>query len=206
MINSKGDLIISRYDENLSWLDDVDHYRKFIYNKGSNIDNTIPLPNVGREIQTYFYHIVHNYNNLSDWLFFTQANPFDHVNNYHDLLGDLNIARDTSPLTVSGSVHFLTNGVFNTTLFSESSGLPHHPPVLDLDYLWGELLEGTPPPTYPFTAGAIFISSKDIIQSRPIKFYEKCLDLSIERENGPWEFERLLPSLLDLKNETKNGL
>jgi hypothetical protein len=79
------ELIISRYNESLSWLDNkeyIDTYNKFskiiCYNKGNEIPNNSyikshpnqfqikTLPNVGREAHTYLTHIIQNYDNLSD--------------------------------------------------------------------------------------------------------------------------------------------
>jgi hypothetical protein len=96
-------LVIARYNEDISWSDkfDVD---KFIYNKGdSDIDNSIKLENIGLEPHTFLYHIINNYENLSDYTFFLQGCPHDHcqgienkINEYingnvkhFELLGDI---------------------------------------------------------------------------------------------------------------------
>lgn len=206
MMNYKGDLIVSRYNEDIGWLKRVPYYRQFIYNKGSQINGTIPLPNVGRETHTYFNHIVENYNQLGDWLFFTQGHPFDHVKDYIEVLNNFPMVKPSSPLRIGESLYFLSNGVFKSTLYSKSSGAPYHFDLIDIDGLWSELFDNTPPTDYPFTAGAIFVISKDLILNRPIEFYQKCLDLSVDRKHGPWEFERIFPSLFDPKNKVKNDL
>lgn len=67
-------LVIARYNEYLSWLNefDLNHIDDlFIYNKGDpysfQVNNhttrvrVISLPNVGREAHTYLYHIVNHY-------------------------------------------------------------------------------------------------------------------------------------------------
>ena len=68
-------VVISRYNEDLKWLDSDNFsiYNIIIYNKGIN-DNFIKLPNmtiinldnVGRESHTYLYYVINNYNNLTD--------------------------------------------------------------------------------------------------------------------------------------------
>jgi len=69
------DVIISRYNENLSWT--LEHpFNKFqyiVYNKGDNDDfvktnvkKIIKLDNLGKNDHTYLYHIIENYNNLSN--------------------------------------------------------------------------------------------------------------------------------------------
>jgi len=74
-INKSIDIVISRYNENLEWLKEINEekFNIIVYNKGIN-DNFIKLPNmtiinldnVGRESHTYLYHIINNYNNLAD--------------------------------------------------------------------------------------------------------------------------------------------
>lgn len=68
-------IIVSRYNENLDWMNEAP-FNKFsyiIYNKGENenfekkyASKIIKLPNVGRCDHTYLYHIVNNFNNLSE--------------------------------------------------------------------------------------------------------------------------------------------
>jgi hypothetical protein len=69
------DIVISRYNENLEWLLEIndDRFNIIVYNKGVN-DNFIKLSNmfiinldnVGRCDHTYLYHIIVNYNNLTN--------------------------------------------------------------------------------------------------------------------------------------------
>jgi len=85
------DLIIARYNEDLDWLENYQNYEfanVYIYNKSDNslecpsfLKNckVIQLPNVGVCDHTYLYHIIHNYNNFSDYNIFipgsTYTNP-----------------------------------------------------------------------------------------------------------------------------------
>lgn len=74
--NMSVEMVVSRYHETLEWLNEepFNTYPVVIYNKGSNDDfiksnrikKIIPLDNVGRESHTYLYHIINNYDNLSD--------------------------------------------------------------------------------------------------------------------------------------------
>ena len=71
-------LIISRFQEDISWLNYYKDFKLYIYNKGdeiqnSNFKNIIKIPNLGRESQTWLYHIVNNYNNLDDINIFLQG-------------------------------------------------------------------------------------------------------------------------------------
>lgn len=68
------DLVISRYNEDLDWLDAIDlkrFRRVIVYNKGPTCTYSkscveiIPLNNVGRVDHTYLYHIIKNYDHLA---------------------------------------------------------------------------------------------------------------------------------------------
>jgi len=69
------DLVISAYKEDLSWLNHIDasFNMVYIYNKGPGLITGVNIPyteiklkNIGRCDHTYFYHIIHNYDNLAD--------------------------------------------------------------------------------------------------------------------------------------------
>lgn len=71
------EIIISRYNENLEWLKNVNTSKCAItiYNKGTNDKfykpdgcKIVPLKNVGRESHTYLYHVIENYARLPDLL------------------------------------------------------------------------------------------------------------------------------------------
>ena len=71
-------LIISRFNENISWLEEIKGFKIIIYNKGKNLSNKkfkkiINLNNVGRESHTWLYHIVENYTDLDDVNIFMQG-------------------------------------------------------------------------------------------------------------------------------------
>jgi len=72
---SEVEIVLAHYDENVAWSDAYKSIRT-IYCKGPH--NERPhgchhLKNVGREGHTYLHHIVHNYDSLSKWTVFTQA-------------------------------------------------------------------------------------------------------------------------------------
>lgn len=73
------DIIVSRYNEDLEWINEYpfNQFQYIVYNKGvnenfckNNIKKIINLSNIGRCDHTYLYHIVNNYDNLSDILVF----------------------------------------------------------------------------------------------------------------------------------------
>jgi len=76
---NKVKIIVSRFHENLNWLQEspFNEFQYIVYNKGdnddfnkTNVENVITLPNVGKCDHTYLYHIVNNFDNLDDILVF----------------------------------------------------------------------------------------------------------------------------------------
>lgn len=73
------DIIVSRYNEKLEWMNEYpfNQFEYIIYNKGlnedfckNNVKQIINLPNLGRCDHTYLYHIVNNYEKLSNIIVF----------------------------------------------------------------------------------------------------------------------------------------
>jgi hypothetical protein len=71
---SNFEIVISRYDEDISWSNNYKHFRT-IYNKGDdNIEKPyIKLENKGHLADTILRHIIINYDNLADVTFFTHG-------------------------------------------------------------------------------------------------------------------------------------
>lgn len=76
--------IISRYLENIDWIREHDYifYNSVIYNKGDKIFGFPDIINsendFTREGGNIVKYIIDNYYNLPEYVFFVQANPFDH--------------------------------------------------------------------------------------------------------------------------------
>jgi hypothetical protein len=198
-IKYKGDLIVSRYNEDVSWLSEFyDNYRIFLYNKGDHIEGSINLPNVGREGSTYLTHIIYNYDNLDDWVFFTQGNPFDHVRNYKKILREFPHTTDSTIFENPNQLQFFCDDVrFKKILYSKPNGYPHDRRGMDINEVWIKLFTDPPLKLYPFTRGAIFAVSRDTIRMRSVDFYKKANELCVNNYLGPWIFERLFISIFD---------
>jgi hypothetical protein len=90
--NSQTVIVISRYNENLQWLNDepFNKYQYIVYNKGVNNDyvksdnlkNEFKLENVGRETHTYLTHIINNYDELADLTIFVPGSLEIEYNKY----------------------------------------------------------------------------------------------------------------------------
>ena len=91
------DLVVARYNENVSWLNNVSpRWRVIVYNKGfSKVELTHPnhqvicLHNRGREAETYSQHMKRFYGRFADLTVFVQGRPFDHAPEMKELLGVL---------------------------------------------------------------------------------------------------------------------
>lgn len=106
--NIKKDIqiIISRYNEDLDWLKHelFNKYKILLYNKGNN-DNfykspnmkIINLKNVGRESHTYLYHIIENYDKLSEiTIFLPGSTNMNHKKERaHKIINELNNINNT---------------------------------------------------------------------------------------------------------------
>lgn len=73
------EIIISRFNEDLKWTTEgiFNNYKYTVYNKGdnenfekTNVNKIINIKNVGRCDHTYLYHIINNYDNLSNIIVF----------------------------------------------------------------------------------------------------------------------------------------
>lgn len=77
--NHSIDMVIARYNEPLDWLNEIntDNINVICYNKNEQefyhpkVDKVINLPNIGKCDHTFLYHIINNYNCLSDMTIFT---------------------------------------------------------------------------------------------------------------------------------------
>lgn len=79
MYKNNVEIVVARYNENLSWLNEYpfNQFEYIVYNKGdnqnfhkTNVKKIVNLPNIGRCDHTYLYHIIENYNNLSNIVVF----------------------------------------------------------------------------------------------------------------------------------------
>ena len=185
-------IIIAHYNEEIEWTQQFKD--TIIYNKGINCKyNHINLPNVGREGHTYAKYIVDNYDSLDDYTCFLQGRPFDH-----------------SPDVIEKINNFTYNcDFYNLNIHKYDcrvSGCRHHYNI-PINAVYAELF-GTENPYYKydkpfyFGAGAQFIVSKKIIQSRPKEFYEKIVKM-LEYHINPIEgfvIERLWSSIFHHPN------
>jgi len=81
------ELVITRYSEDLTWLDALPDFSTTVYNKGTSTDllptarhnlRILDVENFGREDETMLRHIYENYDHLAPITIFMQGWPYDH--------------------------------------------------------------------------------------------------------------------------------
>lgn len=167
-------IVVARYNENIDWIYNIDtSINIYLYNKGSNLDiklnnvNIINLGNVGRESHIYLYHIIKNYNNLSDIILFTQANYKDHYSK--DITDYFNLINFFPTERIKYNFRNFENGVYtNIENLCFKDWLKKYIDVdIDNYYKEDELLY--------CKYGGIFSIKKENILSRSINYYKNLI-------------------------------
>jgi hypothetical protein len=170
------EIVVARYREDLSWTREYET-NITVYNKGVPESKYINLPNIGREFQTYLYHIVSRYNNLSDRTLFLQGAPFDHrmftIYEYADTRHPfLILFNDSNPLGKSHALSIIHYKIAGCTAISG----------VDKVVFWEKYINKIKPRMIHHNYGAQFSVSRELIHKRPVTYYQKLLNLS-EKQN-----------------------
>jgi hypothetical protein len=193
----KKELVIAAYDRDYSWVQHLADVKITVYRKGEGglkPGEIFMSPNVGRDVHTFFKHILDNYDTLSDITFFSQDYPFDHVSNYVGIInGDKNIWNQEARQYVDGCWFFCTQyGV----LECDKYGAPHHP-GLEITRIWDQLFEDMVcPDKLLFTPTGHFGITAEQARKIPVIYYEKIIDILETDPTSPWVVERLEPYIL----------
>ncbi|KAL8928796.1 MAG: hypothetical protein Q9208_001574 [Pyrenodesmia sp. 3 TL-2023] len=186
--DSDFEIVISHYNEDLSWL--KEHRTDCcIYSKGGNENapelpfTFTPLPNIGREGHTFLYHIANNYESLADVTLFLQGRIDDHV--------DISLSEmKQRALTVQpGQVR--TYPFRELEVFDHWNGIPweQYPCWKRWSSMNTQRMKETPlelfqqyisesdrvPVAVGFAPGAIFAVKKETIHQHSKAFYERLL-------------------------------
>lgn len=190
------ELVIAAYDRNYSWIslleNDVD---VTVYLKGNVKRKNFPKkeeiliePNIGRDVHTFFYHLVNRYDTLSDYTFFSQDFPFDHVANYTEIInGNVDIWNKYAKYAKDGSWFF--NSYTDITTCNQD-GSPQHQ-GLPIKEVWDHLFVKECPENINFVQAGHFCVSKELVYRKPKEYYQTILTLLENYEILPWIIERL---------------
>lgn len=208
------DLVISLFDKDISWLKDITNKNvsPVIYRKGdiaTHEQEIVIEPNVGRDVHTFFYHILHNYDKLADVTFFVQDYPFDH---WGDLIEILNSETWEEKATLkNGGYYGFHNNTLGTAwstpiqgwldtnqhgtgkvLVCNNDGSPQDlVNNIDVNEYWSNYFTNNPPSVYEFMPGGHFGVTKEQVRLRPKEFYERIVHDLATIDNMPWIIERL---------------
>ena len=197
---SERELVVAHYDEKLRWLNRVPPgFGVRVYTKGADASRGIPLPNRGREAQTYLHHVVQHYDGLPGLLVFAQGAPFDHVPDLVRILGLI----DGEIIDVDG---FMGMGLFADYDDVEGQRLfrawskNDDGRGLDMARFWRAAVGGVVPDTFPFFTGATFAVTSEQVRQRPLADYERMLDVAEVLPDAAHCFERAWPEVFGAVN------
>jgi hypothetical protein len=175
-------VVIARYEEDVLWVHSLE-CPFIIYNKGACIPedisnkNIIWKKNIGREGETWLYHIIENYFNLANLTFFLQGNPFLH---YPDVIERVNGLYSAKYLIRLGNLHI-----------SNENGCPDHCGLRVKDTYREIFGKNKDKQWYEFAAGAQYGVPKELITNKPLHWWRKLYIAYLSHPDNPWIFERL---------------
>lgn len=197
------EVIVSAYNRDYSWVNQLNSdVKATIYRKGINHNNheIFIENNVGRDVHTFFYHFLKNYDTLSDFTFTTQDYYEDHVYNYLEMMNSDRKTWDKNCLiNFSNCWFFCTN---YPLLTCDKWGSPHHN-GLDIEPIWNMLFVNECPDKLYFAPAGHFCITKEHARKRPKQFYQKIVNILETDEMSPWVIERLEGYIFDLNYEIK---
>jgi hypothetical protein len=189
-------IVLSRFNENIGWISEYENtdINIFVYDKGS-IKPTVKFENIkfikrsnlGRECDTFLYHIIENYDNLSDLTIFTQAWPFDNIPLFSDYLnGDLNLENCNNYFNWYGEMYQICDQDGYPGIYPISSGHPN-PFNKTFKIIYEDVFGKPCPREIKFKPNSSFCVSKDLILKNKKEFYEKLLNFLRYEEQNDFE-------------------
>ena len=178
-------VVICHFKENIEWVNQLNH-QYIIYNKNpeNNLRFENNLPNVGFYTIVYLKYIIDNYNNLPDFVCFSQDNPFYHCKSFIEKVNSFDFKTEFLPL---GKTYIRDNkDILNQTInYAKNTGILYTEPI-------------------KFINSAQSIVSKELILKNPIEFYERVKNTlsKTEKINQTNYFvEYLWPTILNFNDK-----
>ena len=176
-------LVVAKYQEDIGWVADIG-VPYTVYDKGGKPNNWVPLPNVGREAQTYVHHCIQNYNTLADLVIFSQGDPFFHAGDFKHTVqclagmafrNRLDYLPPSLSLTNEYNPLFLENKEWLVPIFKD----------------FGPTFLGRPldAATFWYGPGAILAVKRETILRRPLRDYVELERWINAVHRGPWIME-----------------
>jgi hypothetical protein len=185
-------IVVARYKEDIDWLYCLG-LPYIIYNKGEDIDvPCIKLPNIGREAHSYLYHIVANYENLSNYTLFLQGYPYDHFPRIRKFILNFPNSINTTK-EYSKGCYGLARREWEEDI-TQCHKVKVFPEEIDRIFFKIHLNK------YFYAGGAQYLVHKNNIINKPKQFYFDLLNYHKWDGHEAWSFERLWPMIFD-KND-----
>ena len=203
-------IVLARYNENIDWVLLYPTVQFYIINKGDSISRKLhacknitihQAENLGREGGSYVDYINLFYNNLPNYILFSQANPFDKIPNFLDIV-DLILTKE---ITISG---YLPIGSIILDMDQDWIKNPQH----GIENMYKTLFKKPWVGKTAFPYGATMAVEKTRILKRSKKFWEASQKLLNHGNGGSaclstfnhtkfcdegWGFEKCWPIIFD---------
>jgi len=204
----KYQVVVARYNESIDWIEPIKDLC-VIYNKG---DSNIRYPcthmdNIGREAHTYLVYILDNYDNLPDYMLFTQARLDDHIL--------YPVQHITDGILQVKDMKLEHNALAGYTGLNQREGVggwnlirnfnDAYDPDIPLKEWWFEVYE-SPPDNDELLVNycGIFQVSKERILFHGREFYERLYQLTLKDEKvSAYVLERLWTTMFDGETKSK---
>jgi len=183
------DLVIARYNEDVSWLSQVpDGYNIFLYNKGDDIDLSsirhkihqyVKLENIGRESDTYLLHMLGNMSTTDSYTVFSQADPFEHSPDFLHLLHQ-SFEGTAWGYSSQWKYNFPPEHLIKS--YMAKTGKPTRDEIFSL-YNWG--------PIYSYDEGAFLISNLYFLRAREAALQRRGLTARLEPVQSTPDYHRV---------------
>lgn len=184
-------------------------YDAIIYNKS---DNKLPLEyhykqkhldNVGREGETYLNHIIHNYDNLSEYTIFIQDDTNNHIRNYKHFISFCNnIITNKTMFALYPSTWKAGGDVIKRQIRNGYSELHTIPSSYAIKLCCQEHNINLPC-LYTTETCAFFICHKKAILNRKKEFYIKLRNWLLSNYNNGFVLEHVWKLIFIEKNKNR---
>jgi hypothetical protein len=149
-------VVICHFQESLEWISKLSH-PFVIYNKNPKNSHKYNnnLPNFGYDAIAYLRYIIDNYENLPDYVCFSQDNPFVHCPPFLEKVNNFKFDVDFLPLGVT-YIRDNDNMINSAKKYATDNNIPVTPPI-------------------KFSSGMQYIISKKLILKNDTKFYKNLM-------------------------------
>ena len=156
-------IVVARYKEDLSWTEYIDRRQIFVYDKSGEVSkHSILRRNIGREVESFLFHVIQHYHNLPEYLVFLQGNPFDHM---FPIITPQNFQSELSYLLSTLPKHSLS--LYADFCVEEIEAFK----TLKFEEYFKLLFDSAVPDEITYACGTQYIVPRDVILSKPKQYY-----------------------------------